>query len=85
MDALSGSAMSPKRLRTRVPEAWLGLLALASLLLGTFIYVAERPAKVYFLPVACDPVEWLALSPVSHVTDAKRKAWLDLVGATCSA
>jgi NAD(P)H dehydrogenase (quinone) len=26
-------------------------------------------------------VEWVALSPVSHVTDAKRKAWLDKVAA----
>lgn len=25
-------------------------------------------------------VEWVALSPVSHVTDAKRKEWLNMVG-----
>lgn len=30
-------------------------------------------------------VEWVALSPVSHATDAKRKAWLDKVAAMFAA
>lgn len=30
-------------------------------------------------------VEWVALSPVSHATDAKRKAWLDKVAALFAA
>lgn len=30
-------------------------------------------------------VEWVALSPVSHVTDAKRKAWLNKVGTMFAA
>lgn len=32
-----------------------------------------------------EKVEWVALSPVSHATDAKRKAWLNKVGAMFAA
>lgn len=30
-------------------------------------------------------VEWVALSPVSHATDAQREAWLDRVGSMFAA
>jgi len=56
VQALSESVASTAHPLARAREFWLALFAFASLLLGVFIYVAERSGnKAYFLRAAYDP------------------------------